>query len=94
MAAFDSDWQPTVMDILPVEQAIADYWSMTGSIATGARQQTRTLSLSASVGETGRSRPRRVTYTQAQQQFVYPTDDFCVNVARYDRGYSLSWPRF
>jgi hypothetical protein len=94
MAAFDSTWQPTIMDILPLEHAIADYWNMSGSIATGSKQQTRTLSLSASVGETGRSRPRRVTYTQAQQQFVYPTDDFCVNVARYDRGFSLSWPRF
>lgn len=94
MAAFDDSWQPTIMDILPIEHAIADYWSMTGSIATGSKEQTRTLSLSASVGETGRSRPRRVTYTQAQQQFTYPDDDFCMNVARYDRGYSLSWPRF
>jgi hypothetical protein len=93
-AAFNTTWQPAIMDILPVQHAIADYWSMTGSVATGKQQQTRSLSLSASVGETGRSRPRRVTYTQAQQQFLYPTDDFCINVARYDRGYSLSWPRF
>lgn len=94
MAAFDAGWQATIMDILPLQHAIADYWSMTGSVVSGARQQTRTLSLSASVGQTGRSRPRRATYTQAQQQFLFPTDDFCLNVARYDRGYSLAWPNF
>lgn len=97
MAAFDEDWQPTIMDILPLQHAIADYWSMTGTIATGGKDpkpQVRTLTLSASVGQTGRSRPRRATYTDAQQKFRFPSDDFCMNVARYDRGYSVAWPRF
>lgn len=93
MAAFDAEWQP-VMDILPISHSIADYWSMSGSVVTGRAQMTRTLSLSAAVGETGRSRPRRTTYTPPQQQFLYPDDDFCKNVARYDRGFSLAWPRF
>jgi hypothetical protein len=93
MAAFDTAWQP-VMDILPLSHSIADYWSMIGSVVTGRAQQTRTLSLSAAVGETGRSRPRRTTYTPPQQKFLYPDDDFCRNVARYDRGFSLAWPRF
>jgi hypothetical protein len=94
MAAFDTDWQPTVMDILPISHSIADFWSSSGLIVTGAAQQPRALSLSAALGETGRSRPRRTTYTQAQQQFLYPTDTFCQNVARYDRGFSLAWPNF
>lgn len=93
MAAFDTAWQPAT-DILIISHSIADYWSMTGSVVTGRAQMTRTLSLSTAVGETGRSRPRRVTYTQAQQQFFYPTDDFCKNVVRYDRGFSLAWPNF
>lgn len=94
MAVFDGDWQPTVMDILPVQHAIADYWGMSGTVARGKEPQTRILTLSASVGQTARSRPRRATYTDAQQKFFYPTDDFCVNVARYDRAYSLAWPNF
>jgi hypothetical protein len=93
MAAFDSAWQP-VMDILPLSHSIADFWSMAGSVVTGRAQMTRTLTLSTAAGETGRSRPRRVTYTQAQQQFLYPTDTFCQNVVRYDRGFSLAWPNF
>jgi hypothetical protein len=93
MAAFDTDWQPAT-DILMISHSIADFWQMTGSVVTGRAQMTRTLTLSAAVGETGRSRPRRVTYTQAQQQFLFPTDDFCQNVVRYDRGYSLAWPNF
>jgi hypothetical protein len=94
IALFDSDWQPTLMDIMPVQHAIADYWGMSGTVARGKEPQTRILTLSASVGQTARSRPRRATYTDAQQKFFFPTDDFCVNVARYDRGYSLAWPKF
>lgn len=97
MAVFDADWQPTIMDILPLQHAIADYWSMTGTMGRGGtapNPQTRTLSLSASVGQTGRSRPRRATYTDAQQKFRFPTDDFCRNVARYDRGFVIAWPKF
>jgi hypothetical protein len=93
IAAFDTDWQPAT-DILMVSHSIADFWSLAGSVVTGRAQMTRTLTLSAAVGETGRSRPRRTTYTQAQQQFFYPTDDFCINVVRYDRGFSLAWPNF
>jgi hypothetical protein len=93
MAAFDADWQP-VMDILPLSHSVADFWSMSGSVVTGRAQMTRTLTLSTAAGETGRSRPRRTTYTPPQQQFLFPTDDFCINVARYDRGFSLAWPRF
>jgi hypothetical protein len=93
MAAFDTAWQP-VMSILPISHSIADYWSMSGTVVIGRAEMTRTLSLSAAVGETGRSRPRRTTYTPPQQKFLYPTDDFCKNVARYDRGFSLAWPRF
>jgi hypothetical protein len=97
MAAFDANWQPTVMDILPLQHGLADYWSMSATISRGGMQpqsQLRTLSLSASVGQTGRSRPRRATYTDAQQKFRFPTDDFCINVARYDRGFTVAWPKF
>jgi hypothetical protein len=93
MAAFDNDWQPAT-DILMISHSIADFWSLAGSVVTGRAQMTRTLTLSTGVGETGRSRPRRTTYTQAQQQFLYPDDDFCKNVVRYDRGFSLAWPNF
>jgi hypothetical protein len=93
MAAFDRHWQKDT-DIFALSHWIADYYSVSGSIAVGSEPQTRTLVLSCSSGEIGRSRPRRATYTDPQQKFRYPDDDYCKNVMRYDRGFSLSWPRF
>jgi hypothetical protein len=93
MAAFDQHWQKDT-DIFALSHWIADFYSLSGSVAVADEPQVRTLRLSCSSGEIGRSRPRRATYTDPQQKFRYPTDDYCKNVMRYDRGFSLSWPRF
>src|SRR4030095_16648655 len=45
MAIFDGDWQPTLMDILPVQHAIADYWGMSGTLARSKEPQVRILTL-------------------------------------------------
>lgn len=93
MAAFNRHWEKDT-DIFALSHWVADFYSLSGSVAVGAEPQVRTLRLSCSSGEIGRSRPRRATYTDPQQKFVYPDDDYCKNVMRYDRGFSLSWPRF
>jgi hypothetical protein len=92
MAAFNQHWEKDT-DIFALSHWISDFYSVSGSIAVGSEPQTRTLALSCSSGEMGRSRPRRATYTDPQQKFRYPDDDYCRNVTRYDRGFSLSWPR-
>lgn len=93
MGGFDEKWQRTT-EIIALSQWTADYWASAASVAVGDEPQTRALSLSCASGDIARSRPRRATYTQAQQKLRFPTDDFCINVLRYDRGFTLSWPRF
>jgi hypothetical protein len=93
IAAHDENWQ-TATPILPLSTAIADYWSMAYARPEGTRAPVRTLSLSVGFGETGRTRPRRLIYSETQQQKLYPGDRFCLDVPRYNRGYMISWPRF
>jgi hypothetical protein len=92
IALINDRYQP-VTQITPVWQGKADMWSMRQDpIANPTEAVTRTLVLSVGTGPTGRSRPRRTTYSTAQQKLVYPTDDFCNRVTRYTRQYEVKWP--
>jgi hypothetical protein len=97
IAALDERWQP-VTPIIWLTRGIADYWSMDQRPVKGDRNATRTLSLVVTFGASGRSRPRRASWTPAQQQaFPVPSgvapDRFCDQVFRYQRGHQVSWPR-
>lgn len=93
IAPLDAAWQP-LTPILPLVEGQADYWAVTQERARGDETASRNLSLSVGFGDTNRSRPRRVTYTHAQQQVYAQGDDACRNVARYNAGYVATWPRF
>jgi hypothetical protein len=92
-AAHDANWQ-ALTPIQSVAEGVADFWAMGQPAVAGSQTPTRTLSLSVGFGETGRKRPRRVAYSDTQQQFRYPGDTFCKDVPRYHRGYAIAWPRF
>jgi hypothetical protein len=92
-AAHDSNWQPATA-ILSFAEGVSDFWSMAQPPVQGSANPTRNLSLSVGFGETGRKRPRRIAYSDTQQQFRYPGDTFCRDVPRYHRGFQLAWPRF
>jgi hypothetical protein len=81
-------------DIIPLTIGKADYWALTQEPSRGAEVPNRRLSLSVGFGDTGRTRPRRVTYTDAQQRRLFPTDGFCRLIAKYNAGYVNTWPRF
>lgn len=93
LASHGDDWQP-LSDIIRFQSGRADFWSMEQPVSGGEGAATRTLKLAVALGETGRSRPRRVAYTNPQQQLIYPGDTFCQDVTRYHRGYICTWPRF
>lgn len=93
LAPLDERWQP-LSPILPVWTGTADFWTMKRDAVSGSDTPQQTLVLSCHAGDTGRSRPRRTTFTDAQQKLVHPTDKFFDRVSRYVRGYSAPWPRF
>ena len=93
IAAFDEHWQ-RVTDILPLSDPVADFWAMNGAMAKPGESPTRTITLSVGFGETGRARPRRAVYSDAQQQAYFPGDTFCIDVPRYHQGFIIAWPRF
>lgn len=93
LATHDDNWQPT-SNIIVFQKGRADFWAMDQPVIAGEGAATRVLSLSCAFGETGRSRPRRVSYSPPQQELLYPGDTCCKDVVRYHRGYVLTWPRF
>lgn len=92
IAPLDDNYQP-VTSILPLWFGIADFWSIKMD-PTQDSPSTRTITLSVGSGMTGRSRPRRLMFTDAAQRSLYPTDKFFDRVARYVRTYVVAWPRF
>jgi hypothetical protein len=94
IAALDERYQPK-SQIVPVWVGTADYWTEAAPVISDPmRPATRTLSLVASSGDTARARPRLVSFTDAAQKLLYPSDRFFERVARYVQAYVVSWPRF
>ena len=94
LATLDERYQP-VTQIIPVWTGKADMWAMRQEATSDVTAvPTRTLVLSVGTGPTGRSRPRRTTYSDAQQKLLYPTDDFCQRASRYTQLYQVIWPVF
>ena len=92
-AVHDDAWQAT-SGIMPLGTGRSDFWAMERTVAQGGGIPTCKLSLSVAFGESGRKRPRRMAYSDAQQQFLFPGDTFCQDTPRYHRGYIVAWPRF
>lgn len=80
------------------EQAVAPpFWPLEGvadelTCDWGLAQ--RKLSLSVGFGETDRRRPRFSFYSAADQTAISADDDFCAQVARYDPGSTITWPKW
>lgn len=94
LAPLDDLWQP----VTPIQQmwsGIADYWAMQMDPVTREDDAAvRSIILTVSSGFTSRSRPRLVSYTDAQQQLYYPGDLIFNRVTRYVTSYTIAWPSF
>jgi hypothetical protein len=94
IAVLNDRYQPTT-PIIPLWTGTADYWTMKQSRTEKATDTpTRTIAISVGTGDTTRSRPRFGFWTDAQQRIISSTDAFCDRVARYSRGYQVTWPRW
>jgi hypothetical protein len=94
MAPLDDNWQP-VTPIKSLWFGIADFWSVKmDALEDDRKPAIRQLILSVGSGLTGRSRPRLVSFTDAQQRIRYPTDAFFSRVTRYVTTYTVKWPDF
>lgn len=94
IAPLDDNWQP-LTSIIPLWMGIADYWSVKMEPTKDLMQPHQNIiALSVGSGATGRSRARRVSFSDLQQKAVYPTDRAFERVVRYSQSYTVTWPRF
>jgi len=93
LTTLDQYFQP-MSNIIPIWSGIASHVGETGQVASGENSPTLTLSLSVVTGESTRSRPARVLWSDAQQKAISPTDDFCKQVQRLARGVQPVWPNY
>lgn len=57
-------------------------------------QRTMNLSIAAIGGHWMRSRPSQRTWSDPHWKIDNPTDDFCKNTSKYNRGYAPVWPNY
>lgn len=93
MAPLDADYQPIISPV-SLWFGVADYWSIQMDVAQGKEPAIFSIALSVGSGMTGRSRPRLVSFTNAQQLLAHPTDRFFDRVLRYTVSYTVAWPKF
>lgn len=94
MAPLNALWQP-VIPIKPLWMGLADYWAVQRTPYSSPEDPGVTsLILSVGGGTTGRSRPKRTSFTHAQQIIDYPDDLYFEYEAKYHQHYVVSWPRF
>ena len=91
---FASDWS-LLGSVKWFANYTADYLSVQQAATDDANQPiVRTVTLSCGSLMTGRRRPGRSYFTDADQQARYPGDLFCNLVGRYAHGFNKAWPQF
>ncbi|WP_028753722.1 hypothetical protein [Rhizobium leucaenae] len=93
LTTLDDYFQP-MGAVVPIWAGTASHVSESGEAAQGENSPTLTLSLSVVTGESTRSRPARVLWSDAMQKSLSPTDDFCKQVQRLARGVQPVWPNY
>lgn len=93
LAPLDDHWQP-LTQIIPLARGIADRWAIAQQPVPGGQFITRMARLSVGFGETGRSRPRGLTWTAAVHRADFSDDGFFDRMPRYNGYYQVEWPRF
>jgi hypothetical protein len=94
IAPLDARWQP-LSQIIGLWSGTADFIAeemKPESDPTKSRVQS--IMLTTSSGDTSRALPNLITYSDATQKTLYPTDRFFERTVRYIQGYLVSWPRF
>lgn len=94
MAMIDARWQP-IGSIIGLWTGTADYVSEKMDLETDvAKNRVQSIMLTTSTGDASRAFPNLLTYTDAVQRAMHPTDAFFQRVSRYVQTYLVSWPRF
>lgn len=94
LGIFSTDWS-LLGSVKWFANYTADYLSVQQSPTDDPKQPVvRTVTLSCGSLMTGRRRPERSYFTDADQQARYPGDLFCNLVGRYAHGFNKAWPQF
>ncbi|MES0168252.1 hypothetical protein NKJ87_20055 [Mesorhizobium sp. M0027] len=89
----DQYYQP-MSSIVALWTGTASHPTEASPPVTGGENKKTNLSLAVVSGTNTRSRASQVLWTPAHQKAVYPTDEFCSNIARLGRGVAPAWPTY
>lgn len=93
-APLDARWQP-LTSIIPLWNGTGDFWGVEHEPPEDpTKSALRKISLTIGTGDTSRAQPRALSFTDAAQRRLSPTDRFFERVARYVQQFIVSWPRF
>lgn len=94
IAPLDARWQP-LTEIIPLWTGTGDFWGVEHEPPEDpTKSALRKISLTIGTGDTSRAQPRLLSFTDASQKRISPTDRFFERVARYVQQYIVAWPRF
>lgn len=89
----DQYYQP-MSSIVALWSGTASHPTESSPAVTGGENKKTTLSLAVVSGTNTRSRASQSLWTPAHQKALYPTDEFCSNIARLGRGVAPAWPNY
>lgn len=92
ITTLDPHYQP-MSDIIPLITGTVSHPTESSPTVTGQETPSVTLGLSVGFGSTTRDRPSQVLWSTPHHKAKYPTDEFCDQTARLERGSNPSWPR-
>lgn len=93
ITTLDDNYQP-MSNLIPLMTGRGSFLTERSDAVTGTDNQTITLGLSVGFGITTRDRNSQVLWSPQHQKAMYPTDQFCDNTARLERGVAPAWPRY
>lgn len=90
ITTLDDYYQP-MTDPLPIWTGTGSHVSEASASVGPTDRPTLDLALTAVAGEATRSRAARVLWSAPHQKAISPTDKFCDNTSRYERGVNPPW---
>lgn len=92
ITVLDDNYQP-ISSIIPLITGNVSHPTESSPTVAGGQSQSVTLGLSVGFGPTTRDRSSQVLWSSPHHKARFPTDKFCDQTARLERGSNPSWPR-
>lgn len=92
ITTLDQYYQP-MSSILPLITGTVSHPTESSPTVTGQEAPSVTLGLSVGFGSTTRDRSSQVLWSTPHHKAKFPTDKFCDQTARLERGANPTWPR-